>query len=99
MESLTEFGQFGSLLGIFPEPTFYVDSRVLGPGDVLVLYTDGVTEARRGDEYFGEPRLHRVLLEGEGSAQQVAERVLESSLEFQLGNPRDDIAVVVLRVL
>ena len=96
--ALTEFGTFGSLLGIFPEPSFFVESCVLGPGDVLALYTDGVTEARRGDEFFGEQRLHRVLLEASGSAQQLADSVLESSLEFQLDRPRDDIAVVVLRV-
>jgi serine phosphatase RsbU (regulator of sigma subunit) len=65
---------------------------------MLVLYTDGVTEARRNDAYFGEQRLHRIVLDATGSAQQAADDVLERSLEFQRNSPRDDIAVVVVVV-
>jgi sigma-B regulation protein RsbU (phosphoserine phosphatase) len=96
-ETMGEFGRFGSLLGIFRDPTFLVESRPLATGDVLVLYTDGVTEARRDDEYFGEQRLHEVLRTADGSAQEIADSVLRTSLAFQSGDPRDDIAVVVLR--
>jgi sigma-B regulation protein RsbU (phosphoserine phosphatase) len=95
---LAEFGRFGSLLGIFGDPTFFVDTHSLTSSDALVLYTDGVTEARRNDDYFGEHRLHEVLRASAGSAQDVADSVLRSALDFQEGNPRDDIAVVVLRM-
>ncbi|MEP7047884.1 MAG: SpoIIE family protein phosphatase [Ilumatobacteraceae bacterium] len=95
---LAEFGTYGSLLGIFPLPRFTAESRRLESGDVLLLYTDGVTEARQGDSYFGEERLHRLLVEVEGGAQEIADLVVDAVLDFQDGNPRDDIAVVVIQV-
>lgn len=93
-----EFGRYGSLLGIFGEPKFFVDSRDLRAGDVVMLYTDGVTEARREDHLFGEHRLHRLFTEARGSAQDIADAVLQDVLTYQRGNPRDDIAVVAIRV-
>jgi len=93
-----ELGQFGSLLGVLSEPTFYVDSRVLHDGDVVVLYTDGVTEARREHHMFGEQRLHRLLKTTNGSAQNVADAIVDEALAYQRNDPRDDIAVVALRV-
>ncbi|HEX4901373.1 MAG TPA: SpoIIE family protein phosphatase, partial [Acidimicrobiales bacterium] len=51
----------GPLLGVFPSGNFVSDRTTLGPGDVVVLYTDGVTEARRGREEFGEDRLRLLL--------------------------------------
>jgi sigma-B regulation protein RsbU (phosphoserine phosphatase) len=71
---------------------------VLGPGDSLVLYTDGVTEARRGDDFFGEARLRAAIERHAGSATSVTEGVLREVLEFQAGDARDDIAIVTLRV-
>jgi sigma-B regulation protein RsbU (phosphoserine phosphatase) len=57
-----------------------------------------VTEGRRGDEQYGDDRLRTCLLRGEGSAQQRAEAVLEDAVGFQLGSPRDDVAVLVMSV-
>jgi len=95
---LSEFGRFGTLLGIFADTTFSIDTCSLGSGDVLVLHTDGVTEARRGDNFFGEARLRDLVMRTEGSAQAIAGNLLDHVLDFQEGNPRDDIAVVVVRV-
>jgi sigma-B regulation protein RsbU (phosphoserine phosphatase) len=69
----------------------------LAPGDVVVLYTDGVTEGRRGSEFYGEERLRRSVLEHAGTPLP-AESILGSVLEFQDGRARDDIAVVAVRV-
>jgi len=74
----------------------------LVPGDSLVLYTDGVTEGRCGDEFYGDARLYDALAtnaaEPEGSAASMAAHLLEQVMTFQQGNPRDDIAIVVVHV-
>jgi sigma-B regulation protein RsbU (phosphoserine phosphatase) len=63
-----------------------------------MLYTDGVTEARRGVEFFGEQRLLEVVSGLRGrSAQEVADGVADSALAFG-GSLRDDLQVVALRL-
>jgi sigma-B regulation protein RsbU (phosphoserine phosphatase) len=89
-------GTPGFLLGVRPEADLTDDGFALEPGDVVVLYTDGVTEARRGDEFFGEARLAAAITASSGSA--VADGLVAEVVEFQAGHPRDDIAVVAIRV-
>jgi PAS domain S-box-containing protein len=92
-------GRPGTLLGPFPEVRVHDDVADLGPGDALVLYTDGVTEARRGGVMFGEDRLRRLLsgLAGRG-ADEIA-RALEEAVVAHHGGPLgDDLALLVLRV-
>ncbi len=67
------------------------------PGDLLVMYTDGVTEGRRGDEFFGEDRLTDSVREHRGAVLP-AESILGDVLAFQKDTARDDIAVVAVRV-
>jgi sigma-B regulation protein RsbU (phosphoserine phosphatase) len=87
----------GPLLGVFPEGTFVTGEAHLDPGDVLVLYTDGVTEARQGHEEFGEDRLRDLLASCAGMpASEVAGVVEEAVLTFQAGVARDDIAVLAV---
>ncbi len=68
--------------------------------ETLVLYTDGVTEARSPDgEFFGEERLRDLLRSCAGcDAGAFARRIKSVVLEFQEGQPRDDLAILVLRV-
>ena len=94
----TESGGPGSLLGVLPEPRFEEAVVVLEPGDALVLYTDGVTEARRDGEFFEDAGLARALVAHGESAASMVEGVLSDVLAFQGDNPRDDIAVVAVRV-
>jgi serine phosphatase RsbU (regulator of sigma subunit) len=86
-------------LGVAPELRPPVHRLVLAPGDVVVLYTDGVTEARRDGEFFDDERLVAAIrrLHGVG-AQEMADGLVAEVLEFQRGDARDDIAVVVVRV-
>ena len=64
----------------------------------MVLYTDGVTEAHKGDDFFGEAGIAEVLAASAGlTAQAVADAVVAAALAFQHGPARDDIAVVVVR--
>jgi PAS domain S-box-containing protein len=89
----------GRMLGPFAETNLEDQTVALAPGDALVLYTDGVTEARTGAELFGEERLRRTLAEMPGaSAEALAARVEEAVTTFQAGPLRDDMAVLVLRV-
>lgn len=52
---------FHSPLGAMPESSYRDTAHPINPGNMLVLYTDGVIEARRGDDIFGEERLVRAL--------------------------------------
>jgi sigma-B regulation protein RsbU (phosphoserine phosphatase) len=71
--------------------------EVLAPGDLLVLCTDGVTEARSGDEFLGEARLRAAIEYCDGSGPQaVADGIVDVALAFQDGTARDDMAVLVL---
>lgn len=97
-ERPTVFGRPGTLLGVLETPAFHDAETLLRPGDTLVLYTDGVTEGRRGDEFYGESRLRASVAGGAGSAATLAEGVLADVLQFQLGDARDDIAIVAVRV-
>ena len=87
----------GSLLGLFPDATVEEISMRLAPDDLLVFFTDGVTEARRGREFFGDDRL-RDGVAMSGTADQLADSLLAEVLDFQGGRAADDIAVLVLRV-
>ena len=55
------FGTAGSLIGILPEVRLWEETTQLHTDDALVFYTDGVTEARRGREQFGDERLRETL--------------------------------------
>lgn len=91
-------GAPGTLLGVVADPSFEDRALVLGPGDALVFYTDGVIEDR-GHGGLDEIGLVRVLggCAGQG-ADAIAARVEDEAVRSQGGEPRDDIAVVVLRV-
>ena len=88
---------YGLPLGTF-SGEFSSDHLQLTPGDCLVLYTDGVTEAKRGGELFGEQRLVQVVESLRGRpAQEVADRVRDAVADFA-GALRDDLQIVALRL-
>ena len=92
-------GQPGTLLGVLPDVRLSDTAVQLGHGDLLVLYTDGVTEARGPDGMLGGEELATVLASCAGlDANSVAARIESAALEIQEGNPRDDIAILVVRI-
>ncbi len=97
--SVEEVGCPGKVLGVFADAELADTSLRLMPSETLVLYTDGVTEARSPDgHFFGEGRLRHLLRScSDCDAQTLARRIKSVALEFQEGDPRDDLAVLVLR--
>ena len=96
--SVEEVACRGPLLGMFEGGTFHVGDVQLTDDDLLLLYTDGVTEARRGTEQFGDDRLRTLLASCAGrSAPEVTAAVEDAVLSFQGGTARDDIALMALR--
>jgi sigma-B regulation protein RsbU (phosphoserine phosphatase) len=90
----------GMVLGIEPGQTYEELRRPFGLGDAVVLYTDGVVEARREGELYGEERLDKLLRDNrELSAQELADAVLVDCRRWVGGDLRDDCAVVVVRRL
>jgi phosphoserine phosphatase RsbU/P len=88
----------GLVLGIERNQPYQELRRPFDPGSAVVLYTDGVVEARRDGELYGEERLDRLLAEhGSLSAERLAETVLADCRRFVGGELRDDCAIVVVR--
>src|ERR687886_551467 len=98
--SIYKIGQPGHAIGVFDDANLTDQEARLAPGDALVLYTDGVVEARSPDGlFFGEERLMTLLRSSVAlDASRIANRIEETVLNFQEHAPRDDIAVPVLRV-
>jgi serine phosphatase RsbU (regulator of sigma subunit)/HAMP domain-containing protein len=88
----------GPLLGAMASVTYTDESTVIGPGDTLLLYTDGVTEARSGNTFFGEDNVERALNPG-GDADEVVERLIAAVRRFVQTDFRDDVAVLAVRIL
>jgi serine phosphatase RsbU (regulator of sigma subunit) len=96
--SVTALAPRGLALGVEPGQV-YEDVRVpLTPGCAVCVYTDGIIEARRGSELYGEERLDATLGAGRDlSAQALAEHVVADTRAFAGAELADDCAVVVVR--
>jgi PAS domain S-box-containing protein len=98
--TVEEVGEEGTILGIMADIDLHDSTISLAPGEFMVLYTDGVTEARAPDgNLFGGWKIRNLLESCEDmDADAIAERLAHTVIEYQNGDPRDDIAILVLRV-
>jgi phosphoserine phosphatase RsbU/P len=94
------FPSSGTVLGLFPDRSYENASVDLSPGDTLLLYTDGVTEAANpAQAFFGDERVHACFADGAGgTAAESVERLLGRVRAFAAGAPQsDDITILALR--
>lgn len=92
-------GADGTAIGLFPEPDLTDTELELGPGETLVLYTDGVLEARGADGTWGDDLIDASLAgSSEREAGEVADGLVNAVIDLTEGTPNDDVAVLVLRV-
>ena len=92
-------GAGGTVLGLFDEVDYEEAMVDLRPGDLLVAFTDGVTEAvNAGGEEFGEERLKALLQESVGAtAEEVSATLSERMREWGAGaEQHDDLTFVVV---
>jgi sigma-B regulation protein RsbU (phosphoserine phosphatase) len=100
-ENVTELKSVGNLpLAIFSETVYDQTDVQLQSGDILILYTDGITEATNDSgELFGEDRLRHALQKAEGSAAQILDSLIEAvRAHCKTVRPRDDQTLLVMRV-
>jgi serine phosphatase RsbU (regulator of sigma subunit) len=93
-------GAPGTLLGVVGDPHLEDHEVLLERGDTLVFYTDGVIESRAGSNgVLDERRLAELVATCAGlDADAIAAKVEEAAVLSQKGRPKDDIAVLVLRI-
>jgi PAS domain S-box-containing protein len=89
----------GGVVGVFPEIRLDTAQITLAPGERIVAYTDGVTEARAGDGMLGAEGLARIAAAPATGPEELAARIAEGAIAFQGGLLQDDVAVLVLEAL
>jgi sigma-B regulation protein RsbU (phosphoserine phosphatase) len=96
----SELSATGMAIGVIPDAAYTTGTVILGPGDVMVLYTDGITEAENArQEMFGEERF-RETIAGVRTlpASEILAAILESVHAFSGTTPQsDDITLMVIR--
>ncbi|MFD1146691.1 PP2C family protein-serine/threonine phosphatase [Saccharothrix hoggarensis] len=96
-----EVAVHGGIVGVLPEVRFHQTTVTLAPGETLLLYSDGVTEARKyGDrqELFGDVRLKAALAACAGlSAEAVAEHLRRVAFDWLGDAEHDDLTLLVLQ--
>jgi PAS domain S-box-containing protein len=91
-------GSGSSPLGVFDDASWNTGEVAVGAGDLLLLYTDGVTEARNDGELFGEARLAELLRTTTVDSEHLPDLILDEVLAFSDGTLQDDIAILAVRL-
>jgi serine phosphatase RsbU (regulator of sigma subunit) len=88
----------GALLGVFDDAELGELELSLAPGDVLVLYTDGVSEVRDEAGQLGEEGVAAAVARAAGGTASEIADAIEEAVRAKDAEPRDDIAILVVRV-
>jgi sigma-B regulation protein RsbU (phosphoserine phosphatase) len=91
----------GIPLGIMPEPEYETGEVFLQRNDLLILYSDGITEAGLAEgEEFGEMRLRALVEEAQDKpVTEIRRRVIDAVRVWAGKDPEDDMTLVVIRML
>lgn len=87
----------GPLLGALADVVYGEETLQLGEGDIILLYTDGVTEARSDGKFFGEDRVQDAVASG-GSVDEIVRRLLTLVRRWVHGELRDDVALLAIAI-
>lgn len=101
-ETIDRLRPTGMALGVDEQARWRQRDLRIGPGDLLVLYTDGITEAEsQQGTFYGEERLLDVILRmSQHSAREILDAVVDDARRFAGTSPRqDDVALIVIRRL
>lgn len=91
-------GATGPLLGISPDGSYHSREVSLEAGDVALLYTDGLTEARSGEQLFGEERAASHLRRDPGKdAGVLCKELIDAARDFASAPLADDVAILAVR--
>ena len=90
----------GIILGMMKDVVFETATVTIKPGDRIVMFTDGITEAmNEKEEEFGEERLKKLIQKWPNvSSQELMDKIISEVKEFSKGTPQDDdITMVILK--
>jgi len=97
---IEKLGATATVLGLFPQWNCEVRKIAVGPGDVLAIYTDGVTEAtNQAGEEFGESRLMEIVRSHpQLPVKEMLSVILDEVQQFSGASQADDLTLVIARV-
>ncbi len=88
----------GPLLTLVPNGTYTSREIAMLPGDLILMYTDGLIEARAGEQLFGEDRVSQILRRDPGqSAAVLCKSLREAARDFSAAPLGDDLAILAIR--
>ncbi len=88
----------GPLLMLSPDANYFSREVALEVGDLALLYTDGLAEARSGTDFFGEDRIAQAIRRDPGVAPDVlCKALLDTARDFADGTINDDVAILAVR--
>jgi sigma-B regulation protein RsbU (phosphoserine phosphatase) len=97
MKKAVELKHEGQLAGIFPDLTYNQRNIRLEPGDALLLYTDGLADARHNGLVLGSSGIASLLTEKIGKEpEQIIDEIYYYAVDFAGGNLHDDAAAILI---
>ncbi|MHB1000733.1 MAG: GAF domain-containing SpoIIE family protein phosphatase [Armatimonadota bacterium] len=91
----------GPAAGALLEAEYRIEKMPFKPGDTLVMYTDGASDARHEGKFLGTEGLHRIVANltriRQGDVDGLPEAIVNSILEYSNNHLRDDVAILVVK--
>ncbi|HEY3413270.1 MAG TPA: SpoIIE family protein phosphatase [Armatimonadota bacterium] len=98
--TVVQLDSSGRALGLMPEAAYTQSDTALKPGDVLLMYTDGLTEARRNGIFLETAGVAGILLRhNHMPPKEIVEHIYDEVREYTSGNLHDDIAMLAIKIV